>query len=248
MGIRIKADNEYGYMTAYPYDSILFQFIGRAHYPVKRGLCRTIDVNWHGGGIVVENTTVSNCMEMYISSQPIESNTNINEVDRMTFEEGKTYPGIAAEDGRGRYYWTVVGPVMVLADGTKEMYVVNADLPDGPSYRAVLDEDEKGATIHLSAGTTRVTASILPDNLRIRKLTPRECMRLMGYNDEEIDRLQEAKTVKTLKNGTQKESATFSNSALYRFAGNSVVVDCFAAILGEVVKDMESPAKGIDEW
>lgn len=82
----------------------------------------------------------------------------------------------------------------------------------------------------------------------IRKLTPRECLRLMGYNDDEIDRLQNAKTVTTTKTGVSKEKPTYSNSALYRFAGNSVVVDCFAAILGEIVKDMDNPKKGIDEW
>lgn len=86
--------------------------------------------------------------------------------------------------------------------------------------------------------------------LRVRKLTPRECMRLMGYNDEEINRLMDAKTVKTAKNGKFTEKPTYSNSAIYRFAGNSVVVDCFAAILGVIVDDMDgkTPQKSMDEW
>lgn len=88
----------------------------------------------------------------------------------------------------------------------------------------------------------------LPPGMRIRKLTPRECLRLMGYNDSEIDKLQQAVTTTTTKNGTVKTKPTFSNSAQYRFAGNSVVVDCFAAILDGIVKDMDAPNKGIDEW
>ena len=52
-------------------------------------------------------------------------------------------------------------------------------------------------------------------NLRIRKLTPRECWRLMGISDEDFD----------------KASKVVSNSQLYKQAGNGIVVDVFAAIL-----------------
>lgn len=45
---------------------------------------------------------------------------------------------------------------------------------------------------------------------RIRKLTPRECFRLMGVNDKDIDKIQ---------------AVGISNSSLYKLAGNSIVVD-----------------------
>lgn len=45
---------------------------------------------------------------------------------------------------------------------------------------------------------------------RIRKLTPRECFRLMGVADKDIDRIQ---------------ASGVSNSAQYKLAGNSIVVD-----------------------
>lgn len=69
--------------------------------------------------------------------------------------------------------------------------------------------------------------------LTVRKLTERECMRLMSYTDDEIDRLMQAKDAK----GKQ----LFSKSYIYQMAGNSVVVDCFAFILDEIIKDMEKP-------
>jgi site-specific DNA-cytosine methylase len=47
---------------------------------------------------------------------------------------------------------------------------------------------------------------------RIRKLTPKECFRLMGVADSDIDKIQ-AKEV------------GISNSAQYILAGNSIVVD-----------------------
>lgn len=62
---------------------------------------------------------------------------------------------------------------------------------------------------------------ILPD-LRIRKLTPKECFRLMGFDDKDCDVLSE--------NG-------ISNSQLYKLAGNSIVVDVleeiFVALLNQ---------------
>ena len=48
---------------------------------------------------------------------------------------------------------------------------------------------------------------------RIRKLTPRECLRLMGVRDEQFDKLHD-----------------ISNSQLYKMAGNSIVVDVLMAI------------------
>lgn len=59
-------------------------------------------------------------------------------------------------------------------------------------------------------------------NLRIRYLTPRECLRLMGQDDEAIDRLMAAEPTKT---------------AQYRLAGNSIVVDVLMAIFKGIYID-----------
>ena len=50
---------------------------------------------------------------------------------------------------------------------------------------------------------------IMPVAMRIRKLTPRECFRLMDVDDKDIDTLLES---------------LLSNSALYRLAGNSICI------------------------
>jgi site-specific DNA-cytosine methylase len=47
------------------------------------------------------------------------------------------------------------------------------------------------------------------DEMRIRKLTPKECFRLMGFDDESFHRAE----------------AVNSNAQLYKQAGNSIVVD-----------------------
>ena len=66
--------------------------------------------------------------------------------------------------------------------------------------------------------------AVITENVRIRKLTPRECLRLMGWKDEQIDKIVAAKI-----SGTQQ----------YRQAGNGIVVQVLEAIfkalfLGEI--------------
>lgn len=53
--------------------------------------------------------------------------------------------------------------------------------------------------------------------VRIRKLTPRECWRLMGFMDEEFNRVH-----------------GISNSQLYKQAGNSIVVNVLSALLSQL--------------
>ena len=66
--------------------------------------------------------------------------------------------------------------------------------------------------------------------LRIRKLTPRECFRLMGVREKEIDKIQQAKFLKNevvpAENQDNPDAKPISNSQQYKMAGNSIVVDC----------------------
>lgn len=58
---------------------------------------------------------------------------------------------------------------------------------------------------------------------RIRKLTPKECFRLMAFSDEDFDRAK---------------AAGVSNSQLYKQAGNSIVVDVLYYIFMNLYKAM----------
>lgn len=60
---------------------------------------------------------------------------------------------------------------------------------------------------------------------RIRKLTPRECFRLMGVEDKDIDKIQ---------------NAGISNSQQYKLAGNSIVVDVLYHIFRKMFIEKES--------
>lgn len=69
------------------------------------------------------------------------------------------------------------------------------------------------------------------DNLRIRKLTPKECWRLMGFGDSDFD----------------KASKVNSNTQLYKQAGNSIVVNVLEAILYNLLVDPSTKNENIIE-
>lgn len=54
---------------------------------------------------------------------------------------------------------------------------------------------------------------------RIRKLTPKECWRLMGFTDEDFE----------------KAASVNSNTQLYKQAGNSIVVNCLEGIFSNLI-------------
>lgn len=62
--------------------------------------------------------------------------------------------------------------------------------------------------------------------IRIRKMVPREAMRLMDVDDADIDKIMNATETVTLKNGTVKTKKAISKTAVYKLAGNSIVCSC----------------------
>jgi len=75
--------------------------------------------------------------------------------------------------------------------------------------------------------TVRKDNPVSNNNIRIRKLTPRECFRLMGVDDADIDTIQ---------------AAGISNSQQYKMAGNSIVVDVLYYIFANMFLTEEDRA------
>ena len=59
---------------------------------------------------------------------------------------------------------------------------------------------------------------LLEPQYRIRKLTPKECWRLMGFTDEDFHKAEQVN----------------SNSQLYKQAGNSIVVEVLEGIFKQM--------------
>ena len=63
------------------------------------------------------------------------------------------------------------------------------------------------------------------DNYKIRRLTPLECFRLMGFSDTDFINAQK----------------TISDSQLYKQVGNSIVVNVLEAIFKNLFLEEETP-------
>lgn len=69
--------------------------------------------------------------------------------------------------------------------------------------------------------------------LRIRKLTPKECLRLMGFTDEDYQALKDI---------------GLSDSAIYHCAGDSIVTTCLVGILNPFVNEQNEHIKIIENY
>lgn len=68
------------------------------------------------------------------------------------------------------------------------------------------------------------------DGLRIRKLTEKECLKLMGFDDEDYEKIK---------------SIGISRSQIYKQAGNSIVVNVLEAIFKELFREHIAD---LDKW
>lgn len=80
-----------------------------------------------------------------------------------------------------------------------------------PQCGRVYSDDGISPTLNTMQGGGREPK--ITESYRIRKLTPRECWRLMGIQDEQFNKLHD-----------------ISNTQLYKLAGNSIVVDVLMGI------------------
>lgn len=86
--------------------------------------------------------------------------------------------------------------------------VMNITRPGSKTRRGrVIDDGETSPTLDTGASVGMLTVE--GDEIRIRKLTPKECFRLQGFPDEYFNRAAEVN----------------SDSQLYKQAGNSVTVN-----------------------
>lgn len=96
---------------------------------------------------------------------------------------------------------------------------LSRNIPQG--YRVY---DSKGIATTQTAngggigGTTGIYLDVYKEFYRLRKLTPRECWRLMGFKDEQFEKAQKV----------------CSNTQLYKQAGNSIVVNVLEAIFSNI--------------
>lgn len=126
-----------------------------------------------------------------------------------TMQDGNTEPKIAE-------------PIAYVKEATKKGYAeiyegdsVNLEQPNSKTRRGRVG---KGCAQTLTTSCNQAIVELETKSFRVRKLTPRECYRLMGFTDEQFD----------------KSQAFSSDSQLYKQTGNSIVVDVLYYIFGKL--------------
>lgn len=103
----------------------------------------------------------------------------------------------------------------IMTDGSSPKHNNRVIEPITISYGKKIQPKEIDTGMCLAARYHKGFSNYNPENavlegMRIRKLTPKECFRLMGFDDADVDLL--------IANG-------ISNTQLYKMAGNSIVVN-----------------------
>ena len=144
----------------------------------------------------------------------------------LSYPNSKTRRGRVQEGGKVSPTLTAASQDICYIDYKDEMVELpcicasRGRNPENPSSRIPGEPTEQRLEIN-TKGTSNTITTVQKDNYvvettyRIRKLTPRECFRLMGMKDDDIDKIQ---------------AAGISNTQQYKMAGNSIVVDVLEAI------------------
>ncbi|MDY6423476.1 MAG: DNA cytosine methyltransferase [Bacteroidales bacterium] len=165
----------------------------------KEGLCPTLDA-MQGGWRQPSIITVGNYMPSnHDASRIVDSN------------------GLAptVKENHGTITATITKPKLINNDKRLKQLVENTEFQEGKvlnldTYNQTTNENISQCLTEPHHNTQR-----LFDGYRIRKLTPKECWRLMGFDDEDFEKAAGVPT---------------SNTQLYKQAGNSIVVNVLEKI------------------
>lgn len=114
-------------------------------------------------------------------------------------------------------------PIIPIKTANKNGYDIATD-GDGVDLSYPQSKTKRGRVGHGVSKTLMGADSMgTVDNYRIRKLTPKECWRLMGFDDSDFEKAEKVN----------------SNTQLYKQAGNSIVVNVLEAILKNLLEEEE---------
>lgn len=136
-----------------------------------------------------------------------------NEMNGRIYDADGASPTIRANSG-GHNEIKILEPLTCAMRGRN---------PNNPSDRtAGINTQQRleiGGAVANTLTTVQKDCLVYEPPIRVRKLTPRETWRLMGFADADFDKAQKY----------------VSNSQLYKQAGNSIVVDVLMAIFKEML-------------
>jgi len=214
--IKVKNNTKKGYLEARDGDGI--DISSRMEYhrgTVQKGKAQTLLTTNAGGVVVMDKTLKKELCNKLIQDGSVEEGDVVKHSYTQQILDGNK-KCVEKSDGnmitlttRGDCVGVCVKPKVLGGIGEK-------DSNNGTQWKQqnrIYDED-------CAITVTTCCNPYYKNELRIRKLTPRECFRLMGVKDEDFD----------------KVSKNQSDSSLYHLAGDSIVVNVLMAIFKEMIK------------
>lgn len=170
--------------------------------PNSEGICNTL-ITVQKDNLVLEQETI----KIKQATKKGYTECKINGVADFSYPDSKTRRGRVEQNG---FYEQAIKTA-------EENNAQEGDVIDAFNQRVLTD----GISPTITTRPEGKKTAILPvvEKYRIRKLTPKECWRLMGFNDEDFE----------------KAARVNSNSQLYKQAGNSIVKNVLMAIFSKMV-------------
>lgn len=215
--ILIKNATKQGYLEATEGDGV--DISSRMQYhrgTVQKDLAQTIQTEC-SGGVVIKSVTDENLKEKLCNDLITNEKVKENDVIRHNYSSSRIN-GEMKDIKQNNLSPTLDTRCDCLGVVVKDVYQIK---PAHGYFNGEIKKTDQLSTIdtgisnwHLLIGEKNKTH--IENNLRIRKLTPKECFRLQGVKDEDYEKLE------------------MSNSVLYHLAGDSICVTVLMAIFGEL--------------
>lgn len=116
-----------------------------------------------------------------------------------------------------------------VVDVFKENQVATLNYPNGYGHGSRVHSD----CVALTTGQTPIVKVRKENMLRIRKLTPCECIKLMGFTPEDFQALKDI---------------GLSDSAIYHCAGDSIITTCLVGLLNPFVNEEHEHIRIVEDY
>lgn len=210
--IRVKEATKQGYAEAYEGDSINLE---QPNSKTRRGRV---------GKQVAQTLTTSPQQGVVEPAWNKNKNVTLDTYIDMALESGCELPCAVDEQNVTINTKGTVGTITTNGSSAKRnnrVLVPVNPMPDG-TCRTIKNQYYKTSQANYER-TGSMGATGVNTGLRIRKLTPLECYRLMGFDDEDF----------------YKAEKVNSNTQLYKQAGNSIVVDVLEYLFKEILEAVD---------
>lgn len=239
--IQIKNATKKGYLDAYEGDGV--DISGRMQYhrgTVQRGMAQTLKTTNDVGVVVKDDSPLKRelCNKLIANGECEEGDVIKHSYTQQILDGKKKC--VEKSDGimitlttrgdcvgvcvKDEYVGTYNFSAPTLLTQPKEGIVLKKNTPNYIEWeqKGRLDIDCRAWKENAVAPTTTTTPNtkvLLENPLRIRKLTPKECFRLMGVKDEDFENIAKKQ----------------SNSKLYHLAGDSIPVNLLMALFDQMI-------------